>query len=359
MRRFWPLAVVVVVVGLIGGCGGHNGQVPPGGGGVTTSFVGRAVCATCHAAIHAAYGSYLGVPFIPGTRDPSHVFANFVGSAHGQDMRSKGPNNINVLDGFGGSCRPCHTTGFAEPGGYVSAAATPHLEDISCEECHGPGSDHAGAPSSSNINRIPAAQTTCWDCHVPTYKLLRSGPPPLVTDATLRGTAPGSISPHYRQTPFLLGFEGYNHAPAPGPHSLVDNTCVTCHLNDASTTGFHGEGALAPDFEACAPCHGSAAAGQALFEALDEEINNLLIELGGEDPSNPGEPNSSPTGGLFAAFVAAHGIDLATNSNPDDPFVQAYKGARNNYFVVEGGKAVHNAPLARELLQQAKDLLSQ
>lgn len=340
MKAAWAiiLAISLLALLLVGGCGGHDGQVPvgPGPGPAGATFVGLAVCATCHSGPAGAY----------------------VNSPHGKNFHDPASNgsHADLINGMGGACAPCHVTGFGEPSGWTSSAATPHLDNIGCEECHGAGSKHAGAPGSSNINLLPNSENTCWDCHVPSYKLLKSGAPPPATDASFASTAPGKVSPHNRQAPFLLGYLGYDRDQVQGPHAQIDNTCVTCHLNPASSRK-HGATGLQVDFEACTPCHGSAAAGQALFESFDEEINAALIELGGENPSEPGEPNESPTGGLLGAYATAHSIDLTTNSNPNDPYVKAYKAARYNYIYVIGGKAAHNPPFAEKLVDDAKKLL--
>jgi hypothetical protein len=39
-------------------------------------------------------------------------------------------------------CLPCHTTGFGQPGGFVRIDQTPQLVGVSCETCHGAGSEY-------------------------------------------------------------------------------------------------------------------------------------------------------------------------------------------------------------------------
>lgn len=360
MRTYW-LVLLVAGVGLVilGGCGGHNGQLPPdgGGGAVTASFVGRAVCGSCHAEIDKAYGSYNGVTFVPGTVDADDVYANFEGNAHGQDMRSKGPNNTNVLDNPSGSCLPCHTTGYQEDGGFVSLTDTPHLQGIGCEECHGRGSDHAGGPSEDNIVKVPNASTTCWDCHVPSYKVLR-GTVPEVNDDSLASKKAGSVTAHHPQATFLNGYQGANIGHfTTAPHSAISNTCVTCHLNEAGSQ--HGSESLEVDFEACAPCHGSASAAQSLVESFEEEMNEKLIELLGENPSEPGEPDEAAGGGLLAAYAAAHGIDTGSAGPAGDVYYRRYKAARWDATYIMTGGMFHNPPFAEKLASDAKAYITE
>lgn len=333
------LGVIVLGLAVLGGCGGHNGQVPPdddgGGGVIPASFVGQAVCATCHSG-------------------PANAYAN---SPHGKNFHNGTTGNTtDLISGMNGACAPCHTTGFNETGGWRSSAETPHLDNIGCEECHGRGSQHAGAPSGSNITALPQANQTCWDCHVPSYKVLRSGPLAQVNDATFANTAPGKVNPHYRQTPFLLGQGGFERPAQPSPHAQIENTCVTCHLNENSGR-YHGSTGLSVDFVACASCHGGEAGAQSLLASFNEDIEEELIAIGGEDPAAPGHPDHGAGGGLLAAYAAANGIDLANNSNPSDPAVKTYKAARYNYLFVLGGRAVHNPEFAREIIEDTRQML--
>ncbi len=61
-------------------------------------------------------------------------------------------------------CYECHTTGYGK-GGFVSYETTPHLADVGCETCHGPGAAHVesgGDPAS--ISRRPSIEN-CGGCH--------------------------------------------------------------------------------------------------------------------------------------------------------------------------------------------------
>ena len=70
-------------------------------------------------------------------------------------------------------CLKCHTTGYGEPGGFVSEEETPDLTGTGCESCHGPGSAHTevakNAPETGKwekkISKVP--QNKCVKCHNP------------------------------------------------------------------------------------------------------------------------------------------------------------------------------------------------
>lgn len=90
-------------------------------------------------------------------------------SAHGLDPAKDYTTDAN--------CLPCHTTGYGEPGGFVSVAKTPKLVGIQCEVCHGPGAGYLKPNLMSLQNKaykrsdlvaagmiVPSA-ATCKKCH--------------------------------------------------------------------------------------------------------------------------------------------------------------------------------------------------
>ena len=61
-------------------------------------------------------------------------------------------------------CYYCHTTGYGEPGGFISLEKTPHLKNAGCEVCHGPGEFHVKEKDPSYIKRHLTAED-CEVCH--------------------------------------------------------------------------------------------------------------------------------------------------------------------------------------------------
>lgn len=75
------------------------------------------------------------------------------------------------------NCLACHTTGYGQPGGFVSLEKTPNLAGIQCEACHGPGAGYLKPNLMSLQNKeykrsdlvaagmvVPSAET-CKRCH--------------------------------------------------------------------------------------------------------------------------------------------------------------------------------------------------
>lgn len=64
---------------------------------------------------------------------------------------------------FKQSCVACHVTGYGEPSGYVDGDTTPHLQEVGCESCHGPASEHVRRPKQPYGSISIASCTGCHD----------------------------------------------------------------------------------------------------------------------------------------------------------------------------------------------------
>ncbi|HEY3128694.1 MAG TPA: multiheme c-type cytochrome [Acidobacteriota bacterium] len=60
-------------------------------------------------------------------------------------------------------CLPCHTTGFGKPGGFYNNFATPQMQNVQCEACHGPGRQHLAQVKT----RLASGSAVCATCHTP------------------------------------------------------------------------------------------------------------------------------------------------------------------------------------------------
>lgn len=70
-------------------------------------------------------------------------------------------------------CVVCHVVGYDFETGFVSASKTPLLENVGCEYCHGPGSEHNKNPYKNKLTVRHTVQEVitevCLKCHVPEH----------------------------------------------------------------------------------------------------------------------------------------------------------------------------------------------
>ena len=63
----------------------------------------------------------------------------------------------------------CHVTGYGKPGGST-VTHVDKLQNVGCEECHGPGSLHAKDPKKKDlIEAKPKTDTCVSKCHHPPH----------------------------------------------------------------------------------------------------------------------------------------------------------------------------------------------
>lgn len=62
-------------------------------------------------------------------------------------------------------CYGCHTTGYGQPGGFVSFEETPELATAGCEVCHGPGSQHVEEGGDPEYIKGDLDLSDCETCH--------------------------------------------------------------------------------------------------------------------------------------------------------------------------------------------------
>ena len=130
------------------------------------------------------------------------------------------------------ACLPCHTVGQGLPTGFVSAAATPGLRGVQCENCHGPAGNHAANPGDPTAwPRVEVAATLCGGCHTglqggPTFEEWQSsGHAQVVTDLNPTNLI-SSCGRCHSGTVRLSLLEG---TALPAGDADVSLGCVVCH----------------------------------------------------------------------------------------------------------------------------------
>jgi hypothetical protein len=141
------------------------------------------------------------------------------------------------------SCLPCHTVGYGLPTGFENASATPQLENVQCENCHGPAASHAASPDDPTVvPQVEIAAQVCGGCHSANSAYTN---PPTFEE--------WSASGHSAVVPDVLQIMGSN--------TNNIRTCGVCHSGSARLAmldGINPAGTLTKDYnvpQTCAVCH--------------------------------------------------------------------------------------------------------
>jgi len=105
--------------------------------GSSPAYVSSAACSKCHLA----------------------QFMKWTNSAHAHATDPLPPRS----NEFEASCLECHATGSRRASG-TNKLEIARLQNVQCEQCHGPGSDHAAKPAKG-YGRAASMQSACASCH--------------------------------------------------------------------------------------------------------------------------------------------------------------------------------------------------
>lgn len=127
-------------------------------------FVGSGKCRECHPQSHGQWSA----------TGHSHAWENLVKNGRPIAEVPQKDMPIKMIGRqYDPDCVKCHVTGFGYKGGFEDEVKTPNLFGNGCENCHGPGSLHAGQPSNP-IYRKPMLLSMedkdktgqmCMKCH--------------------------------------------------------------------------------------------------------------------------------------------------------------------------------------------------
>lgn len=197
------------------------------------TYVGANTCALCHS----------------GGLIASNTYSPWLQTAHASAFQLA-IDGLNT-DHFSQNCIKCHSVGFdantnANNGGFddiatqtgwvfpttftngnwaAMPAALKNVANVQCENCHGPGSEHAYSLGNTNFITVTVASGDCAQCH-------------------------DSLSHHSK----TAEWNNSRHATM-GSHTGA--TCVRCHTAQGFADFIDGKPAVSTPFETitCAACH--------------------------------------------------------------------------------------------------------
>ncbi|HLK63540.1 MAG TPA: hypothetical protein VKU19_08880 [Bryobacteraceae bacterium] len=208
---------------------------------IAATYVGKAACGACHSG---------------GLADPK--MGPWSKTLHAEIFT----DNINGADGssYAATCIACHTVGYdanstvadggfstvakqmgwtmptpAQPGNFDKVpAALQNLANIQCENCHGPGSQHANFGGDVLAITLPSNSGACSQCHdAPTHHVKTaewSNSMHAVTTRDPAGNA--SCVGCHTGTGFIWRIAGATTLPT--AYAPID--CATCHEPHGQTT---------------------------------------------------------------------------------------------------------------------------
>jgi predicted CXXCH cytochrome family protein len=180
-------------------------------------------------------------------------------------------------------CFSCHTVGYTEASGFIDLDTTPHLANVQCESCHGPGSNHLADPEGVDL-AVDFNSNLCGECHQSCHGLCGEDHHPQFEQWSESKHASSLetlwMDPDAEDDCLRCHSTDYRFA-APGEEpslfeALFAVECVACHDQHGST--YEGQLRLAPT-ELCADCH--TMEGAVPDDYPDQPQTEMLHSTGG------------------------------------------------------------------------------
>ena len=106
--------------------------------------------------------SYVGIDVCSSCHEDARTVWDKTSHAHAYKTLSDTFKEFNL------DCVSCHVTGYDRPGGSV-VTHNENLQNVQCEQCHGPGSLHAAKPEKVKIAVEKPGADVCLSCHHPPH----------------------------------------------------------------------------------------------------------------------------------------------------------------------------------------------
>jgi len=236
-------------------------------------------------------------------------------------------------------CTGCHS-GASFPttvavGGNPDEATVVDMTPISCRACHDIHTTYTGedwALTTTDAVALYAFEDQTFDggkgnlcaaCHQPRRDMVAD-----VVDGVVNWSSTHYGPHHGPQSAMLMGIGGEGAEGKPAAHySMVEDTCVSCHVGEGANHGFE------PDVAACQGCHADVEDFD--INGTQTEVAGLLTEL--ED-----------------ALVAKGMWDLEADEPVVGEYPEAEAAALWNYVYIaheDKSMGVHNPNYTRALLE--------
>jgi predicted CXXCH cytochrome family protein len=240
-------------------------------------YVGAATCTDCHSEYHADWSGTIHAT----------AFDTLV-----QDGEGDNP-----------ACFPCHSVGYGRTSGFVDLDTTPHLANVQCENCHGPGSLHVGDPDNVHLE-VELDSSLCGACH-----------------QSCHGMCGDYYHPHFEQ------WSASKHAASLSDirwHPDYEQSCLQCHSTDyrlapEDDKPTESEALYSLECAACHRPHGSPNASHLRLEPkeLCAQCHTTGVAVPGDEPDQPqsemlhGVGAFKLNGAQLDGYYTAHHWDIA------------------------------------------------